>query len=31
MPELRIGTAKVCDFIEAARELAGIVQPTSHD
>jgi hypothetical protein len=31
MPELRISTAKVCEFIEAARELAGIVPPTTGD
>src|SRR5580658_7978177 len=31
MPELRISTAKVCDFIEAAREVAGKVPPTTGD
>jgi Protein of unknown function (DUF3775) len=31
MPELRISTAKVCDFIEAAREVAGLVPPTTGD
>lgn len=31
MPELRISTAKVCDFIEAAREVAGKVAPTTGD
>ena len=31
MPELRISTEKVCDLIEAARELAGKVAPTAGD
>ena len=31
MPELRISTQKVCDFIEAAREVAGKVPSTSGD
>ncbi|MFZ2004957.1 MAG: DUF3775 domain-containing protein [Stellaceae bacterium] len=31
MPELRISTDKVCDFIEAAREVAGLVPPTTGD
>jgi Protein of unknown function (DUF3775) len=31
MPELRISTAKVCDFLEAAREVAGLVPPTTGD
>ncbi|MBV9861974.1 MAG: DUF3775 domain-containing protein [Alphaproteobacteria bacterium] len=31
MPELRISTEKVCAFIEAARELAGKVPPTTGD
>ena len=31
MPELRISSEKVCDFIEAARELAGKVPPTTGD
>ena len=31
MPELRISTAKVCDFIEAAREVAGKVPSTAGD
>lgn len=31
MPELRISTDKVCDFIEAAREVAGLVEPTTGD
>lgn len=31
MPELRISTEKVCDFIETARELAGIVPSTAGD
>ena len=31
MPELRISTAKVDDFIEAAREVAGKVAPTTGD
>jgi hypothetical protein len=31
MPELRISTEKVCDFIEAAREVAGKVPPTTGD
>lgn len=31
MPELRISTDKVCDFIEAAREIAGQVPPTTGD
>ena len=31
MPELRISTDKVCDFIEAAREVAGKVPPTTGD
>jgi hypothetical protein len=31
MPELRISTDKVCDFIEAAREVAGKIAPTTGD
>ena len=31
MPELRISTDKVCDLIEAAREVAGLVAPTTGD
>lgn len=31
MPELQISTAKVEDFIEAAREVAGKVRPTTGD
>jgi hypothetical protein len=31
MPELRISTDKVCDFIEVAREVAGLVPPTTGD
>ena len=31
MPELRISTDKVCDLIEAAREVAGLVPPTTGD
>lgn len=31
VPELRISTEKVCDFIETARELAGKVPPTTGD
>ena len=31
MPELRISTDKVCDFIEAAREVAGKVPSTAGD
>jgi hypothetical protein len=31
MPELRISTEKVCAFIEAAREVAGKVPPTTGD
>jgi len=31
MPELRISTEKVCDFIEAAREVAGKVAPAAGD
>jgi Protein of unknown function (DUF3775) len=31
MPELRISTDKVCEFIEAAREVAGKVPPTTGD
>ena len=31
MPELRISTAKVEEFIEAAREVAGKVAPTTGD
>jgi len=31
MPELRITVEKVCDLIEAAREIAGIVPPTTGD
>jgi Protein of unknown function (DUF3775) len=31
VPELRISSEKVCDFIEAARELAGKVPPTTGD
>ena len=31
MPELRISTAKVEDFIEAAREVAGKITPTTGD
>jgi hypothetical protein len=31
MPELRISTEKVCDFIEAAREVAGKVPWTAGD
>jgi hypothetical protein len=31
MPELRINSDKVCDFIEAARELSGKVPETSGD
>ena len=31
MPELRISSEKVCDFIEAARELAGKVPSTAGD
>ena len=31
MPELRISTEKVCAFIEAAREVAGLVPPTTGD
>jgi hypothetical protein len=31
MPELRISTEKVCALIEAARELAGKVPPTTGD
>ena len=31
MPELRISTEKVCEFIEVAREVAGKVPPTSGD
>ena len=31
MPELRISTDKVCDFIEVARELGGKVPPTTGD
>src|SRR5690242_3630588 len=30
-PELRIAADKVCDFIEAAREVAGKVPPTTGD
>jgi hypothetical protein len=31
MPELRISADKVCDFIEAAREVAGMVPSTAGD
>jgi hypothetical protein len=31
VPELRISTEKVCDFIETAREIAGIVPSTAGD
>src|SRR3954465_6282361 len=31
MPELRISTEKVCALIEAAREVAGKVEPTTGD
>ena len=31
LPELRISAAKVCDFIETAREVAGKVAPTTGD
>jgi len=31
MPELRISTDKVCDLIEASREVAGLVAPTTGD
>jgi hypothetical protein len=31
MPELRISSDKVCDFIEMAREVAGLVPPTTGD
>jgi Protein of unknown function (DUF3775) len=31
VPELRISSEKVCDFIEAAREVAGKVPPTTGD
>jgi hypothetical protein len=31
MPELRISTEKVCAFIEAAREVAGLVPSTAGD
>jgi hypothetical protein len=31
MPELRISAQKVCDFIEAAREVAGKIEPTTGD
>jgi hypothetical protein len=31
MPELRISTTKIDDFIEAAREVAGKVEPTTGD
>jgi hypothetical protein len=31
MPELRISTDKICDLIEAAREVAGLVAPTTGD
>ena len=31
MPELRISVEKVCDFIEAARELAGKIPSTAGD
>ena len=31
MPELRISTDKVCEFIEAAREVAGKVSSTAGD
>jgi hypothetical protein len=31
VPELRISTDKVCDFIETAREVAGQVPPTTGD
>src|SRR5438552_10477858 len=31
MPELRVSTEKVCDFIEAAREVAGKVPSTAGD
>ena len=31
MPEIRISSDKVCDFIEAAREVAGLVEPTTGD
>jgi len=31
MPEIRISTDKVCDFIETAREVAGKVEPTTGD
>ncbi|HTW50469.1 MAG TPA: DUF3775 domain-containing protein [Stellaceae bacterium] len=31
MAELRISVDKVCDFIEAAREVAGLVPPTTGD
>ena len=31
MPELRISTAKVSDFIEVAREVAGKIAPTTGD
>jgi len=31
MPELRISSEKICDFIEAAREVAGKVPPTTGD
>jgi hypothetical protein len=31
VPELRISSEKICDFIEAARELAGKVPPTAGD
>jgi hypothetical protein len=31
VPELRISSEKVCDFIETAREIAGIVPSTAGD
>jgi len=31
MPELRIAVEKVCDLIETAREISGIVPPTTGD
>ena len=31
MPELRISSEKVCDLIEAAREIAGLVPSTAGD
>jgi hypothetical protein len=31
VPELRISSEKICDFIEAARELAGKAPPTTGD